>query len=167
MKKILMICLAMFIVFETHTVAKDEIHIAFSREMKLDFQELSVKEEVEEVTVPKQYEYYQIDLDTVIMLEYEELTVKASAYCKEPYKHTCNDGNFAQTATMTTPTVGRTIAVDPCVISLGTMVDIDGRKYIAEDTGGAIKGNKIDILFETHDEALNFGVREIKIKVYE
>lgn len=40
---------------------------------------------------------------------------------------------------------GRTIAVDPTVIPYGTEVMIDGHVYIAEDCGGAVKGNVIDI----------------------
>ena len=54
---------------------------------------------------------------------------------------------------------GRTIAVDSSVIPLGSEIVIDGHTYVAEDTGSAIKGNRIDIYFDTHQEALNFGVQ--------
>ena len=37
--------------------------------------------------------------------------------------------------------------------------------YIVQDRGGAIKGNKIDIFFNTHQEALNFGRRTVYIKI--
>ena len=84
---------------------------------------------------------------------------KLTAYCKENYPHICNNGSSNSTATGTVPTVGRTIAVDPSVIPYGSQVIINGHTYIAEDCGGAIKGNKIDILFETHKEALQFGVQ--------
>lgn len=52
---------------------------------------------------------------------------------------------------------GRTIAVDPNVIPLGTKVVIEGVVYVAEDTGSDIKGNRIDIFINDHDEALDLG----------
>lgn len=64
----------------------------------------------------------------------------------------------ANTATGTVPMPGRTIAVDPSVIPLGSKVEINGHVYIAEDTGGAIRGNKIDIFVADHNTALNAGV---------
>lgn len=50
-----------------------------------------------------------------------------------------------------------TIAVDTKKIPLGTVILINGNKYVVEDTGGAIKGKKIDIFFSSHSEALEFG----------
>lgn len=56
--------------------------------------------------------------------------------------------------------VGKTIAVDPKVIKLGSQVYIDGYGYMeAQDTGSAIKGNIIDVYVESHQEALNLGVQ--------
>ncbi len=56
------------------------------------------------------------------------------------------------------------IAVDPRVIPLHSMVYIDGYGYaVAKDTGGGVRGNKIDILFATHQEALRFGRRSLKV----
>lgn len=54
---------------------------------------------------------------------------------------------------------GHSIAVDPKVIPYRTEVIIDGVAYRAQDCGGAIKGNRIDIYFENHDDALDFGVQ--------
>ncbi len=56
------------------------------------------------------------------------------------------------------PVVGRTVAVDPSLIPYGTMIEIDGFgvRY-AEDTGGAIKGNKIDVFVEKTSEAFQLG----------
>lgn len=60
----------------------------------------------------------------------------------------------------------RVVAVDPKVIPLGTVVEIEGYgRYVAADTGGAIKGNRIDIHFQTVKECLNFGRRDVKVTI--
>ncbi len=57
------------------------------------------------------------------------------------------------------------IAVDPDVIPLGTKVEIkDMGTFTAEDTGGKIRGNRIDIYFETKSQAQEFGRRVIWIR---
>ncbi|MCR5208804.1 MAG: SH3 domain-containing protein [Lachnospiraceae bacterium] len=62
------------------------------------------------------------------------------------------------TATGTIPTAGRTIAVDPNVIPYGTRIEIEGLgSFVAEDCGGMVEGNHIDIYFDTHEEAVAFG----------
>jgi len=58
------------------------------------------------------------------------------------------------------------IAVDPKVIPLGTKIEIkDMGIFIAEDTGGKIKGNRIDIYFNSREEARKFGRRGIWVKI--
>lgn len=64
----------------------------------------------------------------------------------------------------TTVTEGRTIAVDPKVIPLGSRVYIDGYGvFIAEDVGSAIKENKIDIAVGNHEQALKLGIDEATV----
>lgn len=58
---------------------------------------------------------------------------------------------------------GYSIAVDPDVIPYRTEVVINGNTYKAQDCGGAIKGNKIDVYFEDHDKALEFGVQYAEV----
>ncbi len=65
---------------------------------------------------------------------------------------------YGITATGTYATAGRTIAVDPRIIPYGSNVTINGHTYIAEDTGGGIKGNKIDICVSSNSEAMQKGV---------
>lgn len=60
---------------------------------------------------------------------------------------------------------GVSVAVDPNVIPYGTTVIINGHEYLAQDCGGAIKGNRIDIYFENHQDALEFGVQYAKVFV--
>ncbi len=58
------------------------------------------------------------------------------------------------------------VAVDPEVIPLGTRIEIkDMGTFIAEDTGGKIKGNRIDIYFDSKEEAKNFGIKGIWVKM--
>lgn len=88
---------------------------------------------------------------------------KITAYCS--CSSCCGKGSSGKTASGTTPMAGRTVAVDPKIIPLGSKVIIDGHTYIAEDTGGAIKGNKIDIYFSSHQEALNWGVKHKNVSI--
>lgn len=61
----------------------------------------------------------------------------------------------------------KVIAVDPNVIPLGTRVWVEGYgEAIAGDTGGAIKGHKIDVFIPSYDLAMEWGVKKVKIKVY-
>jgi 3D (Asp-Asp-Asp) domain-containing protein len=89
---------------------------------------------------------------------------KLTAYC--PCKKCCGKDDGI-TATGTQATQGRTVAVDPKVIPYGTILVINGHEYVAEDCGGSIKGNKIDVYFESHEEALEFGVQYKEIFLIE
>ncbi len=82
---------------------------------------------------------------------------KLTAYCACPI--CCGEWADGITATGTVATQGRTIAVDPSVIPYGSKVRIKDNIYIAEDCGGAIKENRIDVFFDDHNEALNYGVQ--------
>lgn len=82
---------------------------------------------------------------------------KLTAYCA--CSKCCGQWANGITATGTVATQGRTIAVDPSKIPYGTKVSINGHTYVAEDCGGAIKGNRIDVYFDSHSEALQFGVQ--------
>ena len=69
------------------------------------------------------------------------------------------------TATGTAPGYG-TVAVDPSVIPLGTRMYIPGYGYcVARDTGGAIKGTRIDLFFETYAQAIGWGRRSVTIYI--
>lgn len=69
------------------------------------------------------------------------------------------------TASGTRVKEGRTIAVYKSQIPFGTEVYIEGMgTYIAEDTGSAIKENCIDVYFDSHEEAWNFGVKYLNVE---
>lgn len=78
--------------------------------------------------------------------------VSMTAYSAE------QQGIGTRTASGTRVTEGRTIAVDPNIIPIGWWVYIEGIGFRrAEDTGGAIKGNKIDVYYDSLKSAINFG----------
>lgn len=59
-----------------------------------------------------------------------------------------------------------TIAVDPDVIPFNSAVYVEGYGYaIAADCGGAIKGNKIDVYFDSESECSNWGVRNVTVTI--
>jgi 3D (Asp-Asp-Asp) domain-containing protein len=59
------------------------------------------------------------------------------------------------------------VAVDPRVIPLGTKLYIEGYGYAeAADIGGAIKGNRIDLCFQTYREAKRFGRKKVKVYIF-
>ena len=62
---------------------------------------------------------------------------------------------------------GYSIAVDPSVIPYGTEVIINGVTYRADDCGGAIEGNRIDVYFDTHEGAVELGVRYADVFIEE
>ncbi len=58
---------------------------------------------------------------------------------------------------------GRTVAVDPTLLSLGSQLVINGHVFTAEDTGGAIKGTHIDIYMDSHEQAMAFGTQRADV----
>ncbi len=92
--------------------------------------------------------------------------IVATAYAPGPHDNG-KWGNLTHLGTQVRPGV---IAVDPKIIPLGSRVYIQfsdghGVYAIAEDTGGAIKGNRIDIAMWTVQEAENFGIQDVKVYV--
>lgn len=77
-------------------------------------------------------------------------------YC--PCSICCGPWANGITSTGVTATTNRTIAVDPTQIPYGSKVVINGQIYVAEDCGGAIKTNCIDIYVGSHEEGESKGV---------
>ena len=81
-----------------------------------------------------------------------------TAYC--PCEKCCGAYANGYTATGEKATQGVTIAADPDVLPMGTEIELDGHTYTVQDTGGAIKGNRLDLYFDNHEDALRWGVQE-------
>ncbi|MFL0195613.1 3D domain-containing protein [Clostridium sp. WILCCON 0269] len=100
------------------------------------------------------------------------LQMRATAYTAD-YESTGKGPGDPQFGITASGTVARrssgsysSIAVDPRVIPLGTKLYVEGYGYaIAEDTGGAIKGNKVDLFFNSASEANNWGVKWVNVYV--
>lgn len=92
-----------------------------------------------------------------------EMTVTATAYTA--YCNGCS-GVTATGQDLRANPNQKVIAVDPSVIPLGSKVHVEGYgTAVAGDTGGAIKGNKIDIFMPSKEDAINFGRKSVKITV--
>lgn len=92
--------------------------------------------------------------------------ITATAYAPGPHDNG-KWGNLTHIGTQVRPGV---IAVDPKVIPLGSKLYIEfpdgnGMYGVAEDTGGAIKGNRIDIAMWTVAQAYDFGIQNVKVYV--
>lgn len=86
-------------------------------------------------------------------------TYKITAYCA--CAKCCGKTNGI-TASGTKVQAGRTIAA-PKNFPFGTKLMINGHVYTVEDRGGAIQGNRLDIYFNTHEEALQWGVKYLEV----
>lgn len=89
----------------------------------------------------------------------------ATAYYPGPE----STGTYADGYTATGARAGHgVVAVDPKVIPLGTKLFIPGYGVaVAADVGGAIKGNRIDLCFDTYREAIHFGRKQLKVYILE
>lgn len=87
---------------------------------------------------------------------------KVTAYCS--CSKCCGRHATGYTASGTKATAGRTIAA-PASFAFGTKLLINGKEYIVEDRGGAIKGNRIDMYVDSHAQALAWGVKYLPVEV--
>lgn len=83
-----------------------------------------------------------------------------TAYC--PCVRCCGKSDGI-TASGAKAVEGVTVAADTRKLPFGTKIIIDGHEYTVQDRGGAIKGNKIDIFFDSHKKALQFGRQKKEI----
>lgn len=98
------------------------------------------------------------------------MTFIATAYCS--CEKCCGEwaknrpNGIVYTASGEVAEEGVTIAADWNVLPKGTKVEIKGIGFrVVQDRGGAIQGNRIDIYFDSHQEALEFGVQEVQLRI--
>lgn len=158
------------LVFYTNNVCVEKIeeNLRISEEVKNSILIEVEAEKIEENFPEPIIEETTTEEEIVIEPKFNDLgSFTVTAYCcckiccgKEP-EHPA----YGITASGKRATEGRTIAVDPSVIPLGTTVYLNGNPYIAEDTGSAIKGKKIDLFINDHQRAKVFGVQEMEVKI--
>lgn len=129
-----------------------------------------IPDEPKVVTLPEIEEPEEPEPPTLTSIG--EFTITAYCACEKCCGKDPSHPAYGITASGTEATQGRTIATDPSVIPTGSVVyfeGIDGLTggYIAEDTGSAIKGNKIDLYFDSHQDALEWGVQSREVFVIE
>lgn len=91
------------------------------------------------------------------------LTMTATAY---DASYECNYPYYGQPSFIGLPLARGIVAVDPNVIPMGTRLYVEGYgEAIAADQGGAIKGNRIDLFFESHQDALDYGIKTVKVTI--
>lgn len=92
------------------------------------------------------------------------LSVKATAYWA--FNGVNNTYTASGQKAVRNPNGVSTVAVDPNVIPLGTKLYVQGYgNAIAADSGSSVKGNYIDLFFNTRAEAINFGVKYLKVQI--
>lgn len=91
---------------------------------------------------------------------YKAMDIIATAYC--PCVKCCGKSDGI-TSTGVKAKENRTVAADPNILPYGTEILCGMGEFVVEDCGGAIKGNRIDFFFDTHEEALKFGKQQFTI----
>ncbi len=134
---------------------KEEIKVEEVKEVKKEEDPKIIEEPVKEETTKEVEQVKETSESSEVSNLGTHMVVESTSYCQ---------GSVTATGTQARWGV---IAVDPNVIPFGTKVYIPqfDKVFIAEDTGGAIKGNKIDIFMENSDDAINWGRRNIDIYI--
>lgn len=126
-----------------------------AKERKIQAQKLAEKRKKEQEEKEKQAQSAPKNVSG------RTITMRSTAYTSDPSEN----GGYSTTAMGTEIRYG-VAAVDPNVIPLGTRLYIEGYGYArAEDTGGAIKGNKIDLVFGSKSQSNNWGRRTVRVTI--
>lgn len=100
-------------------------------------------------------------------------TIEMVVTAYSPDWRSCGDSADGITATLhhVTTNGAKLVAADPKLLAYGSLLTIPGydagKVVPVLDCGGAIKGNRLDVLFPTHEEARKWGVRKLKVTVWE
>lgn len=87
-------------------------------------------------------------------------TFRLTAYCP---CYSCSEGWGRQTSSGKIATANHTVAVDRRVVPIGSRLMINGTVYTAEDVGGGVRGNHVDIYFDNHAQTRQFGSQHAEV----
>ena len=174
---IIAIVFSFFIIWSSIVVLEDAKNFLYSDESEIEnlyeIKDFGFNDNVRGVTEEKiVIETKKEDIDIPEIKKESLGEFKLTAYCScekccgkwalnRPKDENGKDIVYGSTGTILV--AGTSIAVDPSVIPYGSQVEINGHTYTAHDTGGAIKGNRIDVYFDSHQDALNFGVQYAEV----
>jgi len=149
------------------------------RQQFLDLDDININESFsgeEEIEIEEEGENIILDEDAPVnYVRSLDMTATAYCLCRKCCGKSESSPGYGATASglRIIPNTGmKVIAVDPNVIPLGTKVYVEGLNgasdygyAIAADTGGAIKSNKIDLYFDTHQDALRWGRKKVRVYI--
>ena len=151
---------------QTNAAAEEAADTTLPRQKSLHFNE-SAQAEAENADEAAMTE----NTDTNAAAEAQEAEAPAeiyagrfttTAYCS---CRRCCRGGKNRTKSGTIPQAGHTISADLRVFPLGTKLRINGVVYTVEDSGSGIRGNKLDIFFNSHSQALQYGKRSADVYI--
>lgn len=154
---------------------QEEIDSLKTQLKQKEAEEAKAKAEAEKVAKVKQIKQEaqvkasSTTVETATTKTTQDKTITAVATAYTAYCNGCS-GTTANGTDLRANPSSKVIAVDPRVIPLNSKVEVihNGKSlgvFTAGDTGGAIKGNKIDIFMSSQKAALNWGVKEVTLKV--
>jgi 3D (Asp-Asp-Asp) domain-containing protein len=137
--------------------------ILLSITMVIQTSSTDMVEVAEPISVTETTTVVETTTETTTEPQTETMLVDATAYCSCVK---CCGKSDGITASGVKAVEGITIAADIRKLPMGTKVYIEGLgERIVQDTGSAIKGNRIDIFFDSHEQALKWGRQQIEIEV--
>lgn len=137
------------------TIGEEELEVRSSSSVIGEELALMVRTLSPKIKVPKPQPKPSVNSADQLPVGGRELSVQAYSYCLQGRTAS---GRYTKHGI---------VAVDPRVIPLGSKLHIPGYGWaVAADTGGAIKGNKIDVWLPTNSACFQWGVRQVKIKVF-
>ena len=176
---IFVLCLTLFVApadAATHTVQKGDTLYSLAKKYDLTVDKLKSLNNLS-TTIIKVDQVLNVSADEATETTKEEQSEKEEPKVVETFKVTATaftancKGCSGVTSTgfnLKENPDAKIIAVDPDVIPLGTKVWVEGYgEAIAADTGGAIKGNKIDVFMSSTKQAINWGRRTVTVKILE